>query len=61
VQQRITTLADQCLAGEVTPKERAESEANGWAGELIAILQAKTPQRLRLRVVLAQLPRRIDE
>ena len=40
-QARIEELADRCTAGALTPDEEAEYEAYVWAGNLVAILQAK--------------------
>ena len=40
-QARIEELADKCTAGQLTPDERAEYDAYVWAGNFIAILQAK--------------------
>ena len=40
-QARIEELADKCTAGKLTAEEEAEYDAYVWAGNLIAILQAK--------------------
>jgi hypothetical protein len=40
-QARIEELAEKCTAGTLTPEEEAEYDAYVWAGNLIAVLQAK--------------------
>ena len=40
-QARIDELADKCNDGRLSPEERAEYETYVWAGNFIAILQAK--------------------
>ena len=40
-QDRIEALADKCSAGTLSPAEESEYDAYIWAGNLIAILQAK--------------------
>jgi hypothetical protein len=40
-QARVEALADKCTAGALTPEEESEYDAYVWAGNLIAILQAK--------------------
>ena len=38
---RIRQLAEKCNEGELTPEERAEYESYVYAGEFVALLQAK--------------------
>ena len=40
-QVRIETLAEKCTSGTLTQEEESEYDAYVWAGNLIAILQAK--------------------
>ena len=40
-QARVEALADKCTAGALTAEEESEYDAYVWAGNLIAILQAK--------------------
>ena len=40
-QVRIEALADKCSTGTLSPEEESEYDAYIWAGNLIAILQAK--------------------
>ncbi len=47
-QARIEALADKCTAGTLTSDEEAEYDSYLWAGNLIAVLQAKA------RALLAQ-------
>ena len=49
-QVRIEALADKSTAGTLNPEEESEYDAYLWAGNLIAILQAKA------RIVLSERP-----
>ena len=40
-QARVEALADKCTTGALTSEEESEYDAYVWAGNLIAILQAK--------------------
>jgi hypothetical protein len=40
-QARIESLAEKCTSGALTPEEESEYDAYVWAGNLIAILQAR--------------------
>lgn len=40
-QARVEALADKCTEGALSPEEESEYDAYVWAGNLIAILQAK--------------------
>jgi hypothetical protein len=44
---RIDRLARKCNEGELTPEERAEYETYVFAGEFVALLQAKARALLR--------------
>jgi hypothetical protein len=41
VQARVEELADKCTEEKLSPEEESEYDAYVWAGNLIAILQAK--------------------
>ena len=41
VQARVEELAGKCTEGRLSPEEESEYDAYIWAGNLIAILQAK--------------------
>jgi hypothetical protein len=40
-QARIEELADKCTEGSLTPEEQGEYDAFVWAGNLMALLQAR--------------------
>ena len=46
---RIEKLARKCNNGELTPEERAEYETYVYAGEFVALLQAKARALLKQR------------
>lgn len=48
-QKRIDELAEKANEGAITPDEKSEYEALIWAGNLVAVLQAKARHSLKAR------------